>query len=259
MKRKTLKLVSLNAWGGRALDPLLDFFSAKADSIDIFCLQEMFDAPQQMLDKRHPGEGLSGDMFRRVGSALPGFQGVFARFDESPARMSLAMFIRHGIPVRTIMDTIVYRPDKPEEHGSHVLSSRKIQVATIVHGHREIAIANFHGLWCGGHKRDTLERIAQADGVHDLLDGLRMPRILCGDFNLLPGTRSLWLMAQGMREHVTTNGYRSTRTPLYRHYDDPSSLNFADYMLTSPEIHIHGFEVMPDQVSDHSPLLLEFS
>jgi hypothetical protein len=45
---------------------------------------------------------------------------------------------------------------------------------------------------------------------------------------------------------------------LYRHYDNPAEPNFADYILVSPEVVFESFRVLPDVVSDHSPLYMEF-
>lgn len=36
-----MKLVTLNTWGGRIHDPLLDFFGKNRD-VDIYCLQEIY-------------------------------------------------------------------------------------------------------------------------------------------------------------------------------------------------------------------------
>jgi endonuclease/exonuclease/phosphatase (EEP) superfamily protein YafD len=257
---KTRTLVTLNAWGGRRIGPLLDFFSAKAGEVDVFCLQEMFDADQAAIDARHPEMGLCADVFRRVGYVLPGHQGAFARFGDDGDRMSLAMFVRRGLLSGPgISDTVVHRPERPQETGNVVRSARKLQHARILAGERAVTVANFHGLWVHGPKTDTPERLVQAARVRSYLAGLAGPKILCGDFNLLPTTESLAIMADGMCDLVKRHGVASTRTPLYRHYHDPAEPNFADYVLVSPEIRVNRFEVLPDQVSDHAPLLLEFS
>ena len=44
----------------------------------------------------------------------------------------------------------------------------------------------------------------------------------------------------------------STRTKIYQKLD-----KYADYFFISPELNIKSFEVLSDQVSDHSSLLLE--
>ncbi len=259
MENSSLKLVSLNSWGGRAADQLLPFFAEKGKEIDIFCLQEIFDIDQKLVDERHPGLEVRGDLFRRIQDALPHHMGCFARFDDDPVRMSLALFVRHGIPVRTITNFVVYRPEVPQEHGNVVRSARKLQYTRLILNGREITIANFHGLWNNGPKTDTPERLAQARDVRAFLDSVEGPKILCGDFNLLPETESLAIMRGDMRDLVKESGVGSTRTPLYRHYQNPAEPNFADYILTSQDIDIKNFAVLPDVVSDHAALCVEFA
>lgn len=258
MAADTLKLITLNCWGGRAAAKLLPFLAEKGKRTDVFCFQEMFDADQRQLDERHPGEGLRGDLFLRVREALPEHTGCFAYFDDEPRRMSLALFVRHGVRLRTLADFVVYRPTKPQETGSAVIAPRKLQYAVIELNGRDVTVANFHGLWVNGPKTDTPERIDQAKLVRAFLDGVAGPKVLCGDFNLLPGTSSLAIMKAGMRDLVQESGAKGTRTPLYRHYEDPAEPNFADYVLASG-FDVRDFAVLPDAVSDHAPLFVELA
>ena len=66
-------------------------------------------------------------------------------------------------------------------------------------------------------------------------------------------------MRGDMRDLVKESGVGSTRTPLYRHYQNPAEPNFADYILTSQDIDIKNFAVLPDVVSDHAALCVEFA
>ncbi len=256
---KPIRLISLNTWGGRALYPLMSFFRQKADKTDIFCLQEIFDVDQAGLDERHPEEHVHGELFKKISDALSDFEGSFAYFDDNPYRQSLAIFARRDLPVKEVSDFVVYKPEKPKETGSVVISSRKIQYLTLGGSGKNYTIANFHGLWNGGPKTDTPERLSQSKRVKEFLDKIGGQKILCGDFNLLPGTESMRILEKGMRNLIAENKVASTRTPLYRHFQDPAEPNFADYILTSPEINVSRFEVLPDIVSDHSPLYLEFN
>ncbi|MCU0680644.1 MAG: hypothetical protein MUF50_05100 [Planctomycetes bacterium] len=47
-----------------------------------------------------------------------------------------------------------------------------------------------------------------------------------------------------------------TRSSYYRNL--ASHTHFADYAFISPEIMVNNFFVLPDEVSDHLPLFLEF-
>jgi len=234
------------------------FFRRHKDDIDIFCLQEIFDTDQDSLDARHPDEHVCGKLFKKITKELDGFEGSFAYFDDNRDRQSLAMFVKRTIPIKTIADFIVYRPEIPQETGSAVLSSRKLQYATIETPQGDCVVANFHGLWNNGPKTDTSERIEQSKKVKEFLDKIGSPKVLCGDFNLLPETESLKILEQNMKNLVKETDVSSTRTRLYRHFDNPDEPKFADYILTSPQIKIKDFKVLPDLVSDHAPLFLEF-
>ena len=56
-----------------------------------------------------------------------------------------------------------------------------------------------------------------------------------------------------MRNLIRENNITSTRTELYE-----KELRMADYIFVSPEVTVKDFKVLPDVVSDHSPLYMEF-
>jgi len=253
-----MKLISLNTWSGRALHPLMNFFRKYADQIDIFCLQEVRNSSQESVDSRHPGEYLYGQLFDKISKELKDFEGSFAYFDEDKDKMSLATFWRHNVSLKTVEDFIVHKPEIPKETGSIVFSSRKLQYITIEYKGNEILVANYHGLWNNGPKTDTPERILQLKRIKKKLNEYEGPKIICGDFNLLPDTESMNILEKGMDNLVKKYNIQSTRTPLYRRYEDSNSPNFADYILISPEILVKNFKVLPELASDHAALFLEF-
>ena len=253
-----MRVISLNTWGGRALHPLMHFFRQRAKDVDVFCLQEIFDADQKALEERHPDEHVRGDIFKKILNELKDFEGSFAFFDDNPLRQSLAIFVRRTLPIKEIGDLIVYKPEHPIETGSSIISARKIQYVSIEVSGQPHHVVNFHGLWDGKLKNDSPERIDQSHNVNKFLATLDGHKILCGDFNLNPDTASLGILEQGMKNLVKEYKIKSTRTPLYRHYNDVDGSHFADYCLTSPDIVVKHFEVLPDIVSDHAPLYLEF-
>lgn len=78
--------------------------------------------------------------------------------------------------------------------------------------------------------------------------------VLCGDFNLLPDTESIRIIEQArLKNLITENGIVSTRTSHYTRAD-----KFADYIFVSQQnVEVKSFNVLPDEVSDHSPLVIE--
>jgi len=109
-------------------------------------------------------------------------------------------------------------------------------------------------LWHKSGKDDIPERIKQSGKVKTFLDSVSGPKIVCGDLNLNINTKSLEILKKGMRELVTENNILSTRSSFY--LKEPKH---ADYMLVSKDIEVKEFKVLPNIVSDHLPLYLEFN
>ncbi len=138
--------------------------------------------------------------------------------------------------------------------GNLGLHARNLQFVKVRGPSGPLSVLNFHGLWNGLGKGDSDERIAQSQRILDFLDGRREPFVLCGDFNLLPGAKSLRMLeSAGLRNLVVEFGVASTRTSLYARPE-----RFADYVLVSDGVAVRDFRVLPGEVSDHAPLLLEF-
>jgi endonuclease/exonuclease/phosphatase family metal-dependent hydrolase len=252
MAKETLTIISLNAWAGRALYPLMRFIQRVAPTTDVFCLQEVFDSDRATQDKRHPNEFVQADLYKMLCAELKGFTPGFARHPDDPHRMSSAMFVSHRINFLYGIDDVgIHTPERPIETGSAVISARRMQHATVWLNNRPVQIANCHGLWQPGPKSDTPERLLQSHKIRAALDPTV---VLCGDFNLLPETESLRILSENMRDLVKENGVTCTRTPHYRHFDNPAEPNFADYVFTSPDLEVHEFAVLPDLASDHAPL-----
>lgn len=82
-----------------------------------------------------------------------------------------------------------------------------------------------------------------------------MPQVLCGDLNLTPNNESLNLLTQGRRNLIEEYGVGTTRP----HHTSESGTGYCDYAIVTPDLNVINFEVLPDVVSDHLALLLEFS
>ncbi|MFA5853702.1 MAG: endonuclease/exonuclease/phosphatase family protein [Patescibacteria group bacterium] len=255
-----MRIITLNCWCGRAVDRLIPFFEHYRTRTDVFFLQEILNGDQREIDRRHPGAGSYADLFNLIAAALPGFQGFFAGF-EDPDRMSNAVFARDSLSIHDISEHVVYEPKNPVHEGHVITSSRKLQTITLdVNGH-SVLYGNLHGLWVNGPKTDTPDRLKQSEKVVEVFKGHAGPKTLVGDFNLLPDTESVRMLEThaGLRNLVVEHAIPSTRTPLYRHYDNPSEPNFADYVMPSHDQRVKGFKVLPDVVSDHAALYAEFA
>ena len=104
---------------------------------------------------------------------------------------------------------------------------------------------------------DTPERRAQAERLTDLVKQVAEPDdplIVCGDFNVEPGSETFAVLAKiGLTDLVTNRGFEGTRSSYYR---KPGK--FADYMLVNQHVPIRHFTVVTEpEVSDHCPLVLD--
>ena len=246
-----MKLISLNAWGGRAgREILLDFFQ-RYKNVDIFCLQEIWSGG----DDEAPSWGgdiatkLLTDIGSVLGNHIPFFRPHYMDW------YGLAIFVKKNLNIQAEGDLFVFKERENAFDKDEALShARNLQFMTIETAEGLRTICNFHGLWNGGEKTDTDERLSQSDNIIRFLKGISNPHMLCGDFNLLPDTQSLKkLESLGLRNLIKEFGITSTRSS---HYKKPA--RFADYTLVSDGIKVNDFKVLPDEVSDHLAMYLDF-
>ena len=109
-------------------------------------------------------------------------------------------------------------------------------------------------MWNGKGKTDSDARLMQSSNIINTLKDLEGEIVLCGDFNLRPDTESLAMIENfGLRNLIKENGVTSTRTALYKKEEE-----FADYTLVSKGVTVREFKVLPDEVSDHNAMYLDF-
>ncbi|MCK9361496.1 endonuclease/exonuclease/phosphatase family protein [Patescibacteria group bacterium] len=252
-----MKVISLNTWGGRAgKEKLLTFFAAHKD-VDVFCLQEIWSAPYDHLEG-HAAGGLGIDHSQIM---VYGLQEISALLDSHTAyfrphhldNYGLLMLVKKDLDVIAEGDVFVHKERGHIPQGDVGLHARNIQFITIATKQGNRTLLNFHGLWNGGGKGDGEDRLLQSDRMIQFMKTLANPYVLCGDFNLLPETKSLKVLEDfGLRNLVKEFGITSTRTSFYKKPE-----KFADYAFVSNGIIVKDFRVLPDEVSDHSPLYVE--
>lgn len=83
-------------------------------------------------------------------------------------------------------------------------------------------------------------------------------KVLCGDFNLLPQTKSIAMLEGRMRNLIKEYNIKTTRSKLNPYHGTPTEQHFADYVFVSEDIKVLDFKVPEAEVSDHLPMILEF-
>lgn len=242
-----MKLITLNIWGGHVRNPLLEFIKFHQET-DIFCFQEVYDNAQTKVSDED--RAVSLNIFAELQALLPQHQPFFRPVVNKT--YGIGMFVKKEIPVLEEGEINIY--DNPTYRGIGPSHSRNLQWIKCQINNQARMIMNVHGLWNGKGKTDSPDRILQSQKIREFIDNTPFPKIICGDFNLRPDTESIKILQQGMKDWIQHYNISSTRTSLY-----PKEERFADYVFTSPEINVHHFEVLKDEVSDHCPLLLDFA
>lgn len=245
-----MKLVSLNIWGGKVFDPLMDFFRRQAEDTDIFCLQEVFNNPSHIKSKVQHDK--KQDIYQDLEKILVNFYGYMAPSQEGEE--SLCMFIRKDFGVHEIADQYVYRWKNAMEGNDPSTYGINVQYIKFGKNKKNFMLGNLHGHWTPNFKGDNPARLEQSKNIKKLLDSFGGAKILCGDFNVAPDTKSMEILETSMRNLVKEYKVTTTRSHFYT-----KEHRFADYIMVSPEIKVKDFRVLQDVVSDHLPLYLKFS
>lgn len=228
---------------------LCDFFSSYRCKVDLFCLQEVFN---NGVTNRKIYSEAKMDIADDIGSALINYSSHFAPTQSNDE--CLACFVSNKCEVKKEESVFVFRWLDALIPGDAKTLGRNIQSLQIESEGKSLAVINFHGLWNGQGKGDSEDRISQSQKIIDYLKTLNCEYVLCGDFNLLPDTRSLKMLEEfGLRNLISEYEITSTRTSFYK-----PNVRHANYVFVSSGIKVNNFEVLPEEVSDHNALLLDF-
>ncbi len=253
-----MKLISLNLWGGKMFKPLKNFIRRESATTDIFCFQEVLDFP--IAATSHDGDCLN--LLSELEAWLPDFQSFFVPMLKNEFTLGMACFIRKNFQVTATGDVCVFKNRQAMQGSNGATCPRLVQHLTLRKNKSHFSVGNFHGLWIPNpgkpetKKDDTEERLKQSNRiVKEFIQVVPGPKILCGDFNLSPNTQSIKILEDsGLRNLIKDFNITSTRSDLYLKKN-----RFADYILVSPEIHVTNFSVPNLPISDHLPMVLEFT
>lgn len=123
-----------------------------------------------------------------------------------------------------------------------------------------VNLLNVHGKTRPGHKMDTPARIKQSQKIIKFMKDKSGLKIIGGDFNLNPDTKSVRLFEEaGYKNLIKDFGIENTRNKLtWEQFPNEEKQHFADYVFVSPDVNVKNFEVPYTEVSDHLPQILEF-
>ena len=250
-----MRLLSLNCWGGQQGDIFFDYISSETSRTDIFCFQEIYRSSAPGTEYKR----CRTHLFEELQSILKGHTAYFSLLRSQlcngepvdfNVEYGLAAFVSGRMELEEA-ETIPIVPQSMSPDDGRALQHLRFG------GKAPFSVFNFHGLSLPGEKLDTPERLMQSGLVAKALVEKPGPKILCGDFNLMPDTQSVRLLEEGMVNLIKTFDIKNTRNEIsWQFYNNRQY--FADYTFVSPEVKVKNFEVPYNLASDHLPMVLEF-
>lgn len=252
MKFKFIHCNILN--GGRLMDNLIEFLVREQP--DILALQEVFDGREPTPEPRFrsiavikTATGLAHVSFaptqnQVVGdSTLPYGNAVLSRF---PAAQQAVWF--YDVPFQ---DHLVV-----DERRGFTRFPCNLQHVTIDLDGKPLHVFNTHGIW-DRHGKDNPRRLQMGQTIADRMAGIR-PAILCGDFNVNEGTKTI----DRLGERLTNVYAPDRRKTSFNVSRKPKNSGYVkavvDFIFTTSDLKILSHRQPDVDVSDHLPLVCEF-
>ncbi len=237
-----MRIIFLNVDQGRTEDKLFGFIKRNSQHTDIFCFQEL---NKTKIDK--------------IKKVLHGFNFIYHSKGDWKYKTRI---INYG-------QGLFVKNEKMQVQSAHSINTYKgtnrepqcfTQLIEIRNGSGNFVIANIHGKVFPGNKLDTPTRILQSKKIIKSLENIKHPKIIGGDFNLLPNTKSIEIFeGDGYRNLIKEYKISTTRNKIaWERFSNREKQYFADYVFISPEIKVSKFEVPNVEISDHLPLVLDF-
>lgn len=257
-----MRVVSLNTWGGKLFSPLIKFLKKTSSKTDIFCFQEVLHTTSRVKKR----DEFRLNLFAELELYLADFRGYMAaserrRIFTGPVNFHCdsgsAIFVRKSHTVRShksfsigVTRAVPWGKDGWKEIA---------QCVTVKLENTPYIFCNIHGI-ADWPKIDTPERLEQSYRIICAVNAFKGKKIVCGDFNLNPKTESVRMFKEaGMRNLVREYRVQKTRSSLFYKQNPGATDKISDYMFISPDITVNEFATPAIAISDHLPLMLDFS
>ncbi len=248
-----MKTICLNTWGCRESESLFKFIKEN-NSADIYCFQEVL---KSGIGKTSRDELKSG--YEDIAKLLPNHKGYFSEYGEGgyyseksrdlDFKYGIACFVNSKLNQKFVQGVRLYDLEtKWTDYSGRFAAGAAMAVEA-----GDYAVLNIHGLWQGGIKKDTEAKLVQSKQIISLAEIANGKKIICGDFNLLPETKSIQMLGDVYTDLIQKYKIVSTRSTLY-----PKELRYSDYAFVDSNISINRFLVPDVTISDHLPLVIDF-
>lgn len=212
---------------------LAEYLVGLKDSVDVFCFQEARESTQNLCKKLFPER-------KSV---------VLGKVTSTNDQFSQGTYISPHLDFKTVRVVAEYKMDLGLAIHTEVISENGT-----------LHLVNVHGLPYPGlcHKMDTPERLEHSKQIIDYLAKLEGPKVIGGDFNLLPETESVKMFERaGYLDLIKDFGIKTTRNKVALSKYPGTEMYFCDYVFVSPDVQVSTFDVPYNEHSDHLPLVLD--
>ena len=259
-----MRLLSLNAESGAGGPMFEKYIKSKMKSVDVFCFQEVYDSKIY----KNVGMGERTDFFKLLKTLLKDYESLFCPVSDTLADfhktkfkivLGLAVFYKKGIKIEKHFEKHTHGSLHAPVDFFHGKESNAIQCVKFLTKKGSFWVANFHGASRPGDKLDTPKRLEQSKKILKVLSQLEGPKILCGDFNLMPNTESIKMIERAsMKNLIKLYKIKNTRNSIsWKRYGNKQ--HFADFTFVSKDINVKDFKVPYTLASDHLPMILDFT
>lgn len=263
-----MKLISLNVGLFEANNDQVSYF-LKQQSPDLICLQEVTRRIQKSANSLYISKPPIATATTHLNQSFFGPVTIIKEFyqtnfhDQEEFYFDLGGRVEFGNYVRTKYQITKAQNIFVQNHLTYVTDwtnwpqedYRAFQVVDLEIGDYQLRLINYHGIW-SADKQDSKLTIQANEMIKEVAQEVDYPTIICGDFNLLPETRSIQLLKKDFVSLADIYKIHSTR-PINNALNHLER-NVVDYIFVSQKVHVKHFEVLPLSISDHLPLVLEF-
>jgi len=266
-----MKIISLNTYGGHVFEPLMKFIKKEGVDTDVFCFQEMFSSKDPKVKKTQNHWRVN--LLQEIQKVLPEFEAHFVPtqddYETEPdypgqSQLGNAIFYRKNLELIEKGDFFICHSFNNYKLGDWLSLGHNLVFIKLKINNQPVIICSVHGNSQPANKLDSPIRLEQSEHILKFLASQKGEKIVVGDFNLFPQTKSIKMFDEaGFQNLISDYNIKTTRGSMMRQlfpeYEQGKYgfQEFADYVFVSPSIKINNFEVPDVPISDHLPLIVE--
>ena len=257
-----MKIIQLNAWGGRLSRQIIKFI--EAENPDILCLQEISRSAAQVGYPEDQMFNLFG-YIEQTGLFSHSFFSPTIEMNIADGTVEFGNAIFSKFPLSQTQTVFIDGSDvvrnftQVENQAAGNNPARNAQLAILqINEKQQLALVNQHFHWALNPLGDqTSEHKMQEFAQHvKNFAPTSLPLLVCGDFNLKAESPAMQIFNGWLENLTARTGVASTLSGLK--YPAQEVQVACDYVFANDKITVNQVEVKNVIISDHLPVVVEF-